>query len=123
MIDLKLAFNLILLLCGLLVFYRIVSGDNPLEFWHLISTKSTDGVVYVDNDKVGQVLVLLFSTWVIGWLTMTAKLEIWYFAAWLLYGSGMGAFSKWARAMISDRYGAKKDSGPVQPAPPLPAKP
>lgn len=107
MIDLKLAFNLILLLCGLLVFYRVVSGDNPLEFWHLISTKSADGVVYVDNDKVGQVTVLLFSTWVIGWLTMTAKLEIWYFAAWLLYGSGMGAFSKWARAMISDRYGAK----------------
>ena len=98
--------NLILLLLGLFVFYRVIKGTHQLEFWHLVSTRSADGVIYTDGDKVAQILVLIVSTWVICYLALTSNLEIWYFAAWLLYGSGMGAFSKWARAMISDRYGS-----------------
>ena len=35
--------NLILLLCGLFVFYRIIKGTQQLEFWHLISVTSADG--------------------------------------------------------------------------------
>ena len=101
------ALNLILLLVGLLVFYRIIKGSGPLEFWHLVSTRSADGIIYTDNDKVGQMTGLVFGTWVVCWMALTHTLEIWYFAAWLLYASGMGAFSKWARAMISDRYGSR----------------
>ena len=100
------AFNLIVLLVLLLVFYRIVRNeDNELEFWHLLSTRSADGKVYVDNDKIGQLTGLLFGTWIVCWLAYTGRLEILYFAVWLLYASGMGAFSRWARAMIADRYG------------------
>ena len=106
--DMQHAFNLIALLVLLLVFYRVVkSDDNDLEFWHLLSTRSADGKVYVDNEKVGQLVGLLFGTWIVCWLAYTGKLEILYFAVWLLYASGMGAFSKWARAMIADRYGRK----------------
>lgn len=115
--------NLILLLLGLLVFYRIVNGNNPLQFWHLISTTSEDNKVFIDNDKVGQLTVLIFSTWVICWLALTKDLNIYYFAAWLVYGAGMGAFAKWARAFITDRFGherkqhdtvGSKDSGGVK---------
>jgi hypothetical protein len=102
------AFNLILLLIIVLAFYRTVNSEkNKLEFWHALSTRSADGVIYFDNDKIGQMTGLLFSTWIVCWLAYTDHLTIYYFGAWLLYASGMGAFSKWARAMITSRYGAK----------------
>ena len=101
------ALNLILLLLGLLVFYRIMRGKNPLEVWHMVSARSADGIVYVDNDKVGQLTGLIFGTWVICWLALTGDLTPYYFAIWLVYAAGMGAFAKWARAFITDRFGAK----------------
>jgi len=101
------ALNLILLLLGLLVFYRVVNGDNPLEFWHLVSSRSADGIVYADNDKIGQLTGLVFSTWVICWLALTKELTVYYFGVWLVYAAGMGAFAKWARAFITDRFGHK----------------
>ena len=112
------AFNLVVLLVLLLTFYRVVhSNNNGLEFWHLLSPRSADGQIYLDNDKLGQLVGLMFGTWVICWMTYTEKLEILYFAAWLLYASGMGAFSKWARAMITSRYGAQQPP-PKPPEPP-----
>lgn len=114
------ALNLILLLLGLLIFYRVVGDrDNPLEYWHLVSTRSADGVVYTDNDKVGQLTGLIFGTWVICWLALTGDLTTYYFAIWLVYAAGMGAFAKWARAFITDRFGSKgKQPEPEPPAPP-----
>ena len=111
------ALNLILLLLGLLVFYRIMRGKNPLEVWHMVSAKSADGVVYVDNDKVGQLTGLIFGTWVICWLALTGDLTPYYFAIWLVYAAGMGAFAKWARAFITDRFGAKGKQPEPEPTP------
>ena len=109
--------NLILLLLGLLVFYRIIHGKNPLEFWHMVSAKSADGTIYVDNDKVGQLTGLIFSTWVICFLALTKQLTVYFFGAWLIYAAGMGAFAKWARAFITDRFGrsGKEPEPPQQP--------
>ncbi len=108
--------NLILLLIGLLVFYRIIHGDNPLKIWHLISVKSQDGNIYVDNDRVGQLTGLIFGTWVICWLALTKQLNPYYFAIWLIYAAGMTAFAKWARAFVTDRFGSKgKQPEPEQP--------
>lgn len=99
------ALNLILLCLGLLVFYRIIHGTGPLQFWHMVSAKSADGIIYVDNDKVGQLTGLVFGTWVICWLALTQELTVYYFGVWLVYAAGMGAFAKWARAFITDRFG------------------
>jgi len=107
------ALNLILLLLGLLVFYRIIKGTAQLEFWHLISVTSADGKVWTDPDKVGQLTGLIFSTWVICWLALTQDLTVYYFGVWLVYAAGMGAFAKWARAFITDRFG----KAPVKPEP------
>ena len=99
--------NLILLLCGLLVFYRIINGKNELEFWHLVSVTSDDGKVWTDNDKVGQMVGLVFGTWIVCWLALTDELTPYYFAIWLIYAAGMTAFAKWARALVADRFGAR----------------
>ena len=99
--------NLILLLCGLLILNRIVNGNNPLEWWHLVSTKSADGIIYFDNDKVGQMTGLVFGTWVVCWLALTNELTVYYFGVWLIYAAGMTAFAKWARAFVTDRFGSK----------------
>lgn len=113
------AFNLVVLLLLALTFYRVVhAAANELEFWHLLSTRSADGRIYLDNDKIGQMAGLVFGTWIVCWLAYTNHLTIYYFAAWLLYASGMGAFSKWARAMIADRYGAKGKEPEKLPDPP-----
>lgn len=101
------ALNLILLLLGLFIFYRIVKGAKPLEFWHLISVTSANGQVWTDPDKVGQLTGLVFGTWVICYLTLKGDLTIYLFGAWLIYAAGMGAFAKWARAFITDRFGSK----------------
>lgn len=108
--------NLILLLCGLFVFYRIIKGTKQLEFWHLISVTSADGKVWTDNDKVGQMTGLVFSTWAICWLALTNELTSYYFAIWLIYAAGMTAFAKWARAVVADRFGSKGKE--PEPAPP-----
>ena len=97
--------NLILLLCGLLIFYRIIKGAEQLEFWHLISVTSSDGKVWSDNDKVGQMTGLVFGTWIVCWLALTNELTVYYFGVWLIYAAGMTAFAKWARAFVTDRFG------------------
>lgn len=99
--------NLILLLCGLLVFYRIIKGTQQLEFWHLISTTAADGKIWTDNDKVGQMTGLIFGTWVVCWLALTNELTVYFFGVWLIYAAGMTAFAKWARAFVTDRFGSK----------------
>lgn len=103
------AFNLIVLLIFLLAVYRIVRDENPVEFWHFISSHAADGKVYGDLDKAGQIIGLVFSTWVVCFLAYTGGMKettgVVVFVAWLIYASGMGAFSKWARAFISSRYG------------------
>lgn len=99
------ALNLILLLLGLLVFYRIIKNTEKLEFWHLISVTSADGKIWTDNDKVGQLTGLIFGTWVICWLALTKELTVYYFGVWLIYAAGMTAFAKWARAFVTDRFG------------------
>ena len=101
------ALNLILLLLGLFVFYRVVKNTEKLEFWHLISVTSADGKVWTDNDKVGQLTGLVFGTWIICWLALTKELTVYYFGVWLIYAAGMTAFAKWARAFVTDRFGAK----------------
>lgn len=111
------ALNLILLLLGLFVFYRIVKGAKHLEFWHLVSTKAADGVIYTDNDKVGQLTGLIFGTWIVCWLALTSDLTPYYFAIWLVYAAGMGAFAKWARAFITDRFGSKGKVPEPEPTP------
>lgn len=103
--TLQQAFNLILFFAAVWAVYKIVNArNNDLEFWHAFSTRSADGRIYLDNDKIGQMTGLAFSTWIVCWLAYTKDLTIYFFAAWLIYASGMGAFSKWARAMIADRY-------------------
>ena len=99
--------NLILLLCGLLIFYRIVKNAEQLELWHLVSTTSADGKIWTDNDKVGQMTGLIFGTWVICWLALTGDLTVYYFGVWLIYAAGMSAFGKWSRAFVTDRFGGK----------------
>lgn len=109
--------NLILLLCGLLVFYRIIKGAQKLEFWHLLSTRSADGIIYTDNDKVGQMTGLIFGTWIVCWLALTNELTVYYFGVWLIYAAGMTAFAKWARAFVTDRFGSKGKQPESDPQP------
>ena len=111
------ALNLILLLCGLLVFYRIIRGAQQLEFWHLISVTSADGKIWTDNDKVGQMTGLVFGTWIVCWLAYTNELTVYYFGVWLIYSAGMTAFAKWARAFVTDRFGKAPPKTEPDPAP------
>ena len=113
--------NLILLLLGLLVFYRVIKNTEKLEFWHLISVTSADGKIWTDNDKIGQMTGLVFSTWVISYITLTVKILDGYYVAcvsiWLIYCAGMTAFGKWARAVVSDRF----SKTPQRPEPEAPS--
>lgn len=117
--DIREAFNLIILLIFLLAFYRIVRDpSNELEFWQIFSTKAADGKIYFDLDKFGQLVGLVFSTWIVTWLAYGNHLNDWtgvvIFAAWLIYASGMGAFSKWARAFITSRYASEHRPEPTR---------
>lgn len=111
-LSIGLVLNLLVLFVAVGVFFFIIkSHDNPLKFWHLIGTRSADGVYYVDNDKVAQFCGLIFGTWVICFLTWT-KTEITteyviVLAFWWLYCAGMTAFGKFARAFVHDKFGSK----------------
>lgn len=120
------ALSLVVFLVLVLFFYEVVrSGKNDLEFWQVFATRSDrDNRYYIDHDKIGQLVGLGFSTWVVVYLALHDGLgdgwaSVALFGTWLAYCSAMAAFSKVVRGFIKSRWGGgtSTPSSPPMPRP------
>jgi hypothetical protein len=104
---------------------KVVGGQNPIESWHFISTKTSDGEHYGDTTKLGIIVGIFASTLMVGYMFWSHKdvAYNWYmvaiFAIWMIAIYGVEMFAKWARqtaAVLAE----KKLGQPAQPSEPKP---
>lgn len=78
--------------------WRTMSGENPLEWWHFISSKGADGKDYADIDKLGKVVALFISSWVMMVMTFNSKMDAMMMMTYLAYAGAVGGWSAYLRA-------------------------
>ena len=82
--------------------YRLMNADNPLEWWHFISTRGEDNQHYADLDKLGKFVALIAGTLILVWQGYAYEIK---WELLLTYFTYAGAISGWAAYL---RYKAKK---------------
>jgi len=74
--KLVVALTAIIVLIIIMGVVRVInSGDNTLEWWHLVSTRGTDGNPYADWNKVGQGLGVVLCVWLPAVYVYSPKME------------------------------------------------
>ena len=93
--------------------------ENPIEFWHFYSSRSPDGRQFGDPDKLGVMVLIVTSSFYVGYMFWEGKIDNWHkvivFAIWMLFMSAAGSFAKWARTFVSRRYGKEAADGMAPP--------
>jgi len=86
---------------------KIVGGENPIEAWHFVATKTNDGEHYGDATKLGIVVGIFASTLFVGYMFWSHRNTPynWYMVAifliWLIAIYGVEMFAKWARTLAA----------------------
>lgn len=95
----------LLVLTGIgVIIHLIINANNPLHWWHFISSKSKDGKHYADIDKLGKAVGIVVGSYVV----MASKGDSTTLFIYLAYVGAVGSWSTYLR---------NKDSGQL-PAPP-----
>lgn len=116
--KLVVALTFIVALLLLLGFVRVMSsGDNPLEWWHLVSSRSADGVQYADWDRIGRGLGVVLCTWLPAVYVYSPKMEAVGLAAVmgvaLAYLGGVSGYA----ALLRSKRGEVETTKVTEPAP------
>lgn len=101
--KLVVALSAIIVLLLLLAMVRIInSGDNDLQWWHLVSTKAADGGQYADWNRIGQGLGVVLCVWLPAVYVYSPKMEAVGLAAVmgvaLLYLGGVSSYAATLRS-------------------------
>lgn len=104
---------IIIVLILILGLVRVVNSDDaPIEWWHFIASRATDGKQYADTSKLGVLVGIISSTGIVGIIAwegnLTKDYGPWIFGFWLLFIGGSEAFSKWFRSFLDRRYSAAR---------------
>lgn len=112
-------FFIVVMVVSALYLHHSIKGDNPIEFWHFYSTKTPDGHQWGDPNKLGVLVGIFASTFIVGWVFYNYKPDNWYmiilFGMWLTFVAGVEFFAKWFRSFLD----AKVKSQDLPP-PPVP---
>lgn len=89
--------------------YRVMRGDNELEWWHFISTKGLDGRHYADLDKLGKVAGIAFGSWSVLRVAHQPNLDLTGFAlvltAYFAFVGGVAGYAAYLRMKNGERNG------------------
>ena len=94
-----------LLLCW--GFIRVVNDkDNPVEWWHFISTRNEGtGQERGDVNSLGMLAGVVACVFVIAWTTYKAnEINFMTLGVCLVYLGGVKAFAAWLRMVAAKRY-------------------
>lgn len=101
--------GVLLLLLGLIGIHLIINGENPLRWWHFISTRAPDGKEYADLDKLGKVTGIIVGSYVV----VTNKIDAYFLLVYLSY---VGAVAGWS-AYLRSKNGSELPPKPSTPEP------
>lgn len=104
-----------LLFLGMWGIIRVVNdADNDIAWWHFFATRSKDGKTYGDITKIGILVGIVASTFIVVSLGEKDELDWTVFGIWLVFISGSESFSKWVKTFIETKYNVKlgKDGKP-----------
>lgn len=77
---------------------RLVRSDNPLEWWHFISTRGEDGHNYADLDKLGKVAGIIFGSWAVMVDSYSGKADATVLGVYFAFVGGIAGYSAYLRA-------------------------
>lgn len=86
--------GVLVLLLLLLVLHFVINGENPLKWWHFISTRAADGREYADIDKLGKVTGIVVGSYVV----VTNKIDASFLFVYLSYVGGIAGWSAYLRS-------------------------
>lgn len=104
----------IFVLLGILLWKVMRSEENTIEWWQFISTRGPDGKHYADVDKLGKVVGIIVSSWVV----TTNKTNEAMLFIYLAYVGAVGGWSAYLRArngQTTTELPPKSDSPPKAP--------
>lgn len=82
--------------------YRLMEAENPLQWWHFIATKGSDGNYYADIDKLGKVTGIAISSWALLRASSHDPFDFMGFAAilgvFLAFAGGTAGYSAFLRS-------------------------
>ena len=100
------AIPLVFILLLLFAFMRIVGSNNPIQFWHFISTRTESGAERGDINNLGMIAGIVCCMFVVLWMTYKHNsIDPWVLGICLIYLGGVKAFAAWLRAVAGKRYG------------------
>jgi hypothetical protein len=81
------------------VLSRIVNAvENPLQWWHFISTRAADGNQYADIDKLGKIVGIVVSSFIVLLMTHHDKMDAVVLGVYLAFVGGIAGYSAYLRA-------------------------
>jgi nitric oxide reductase large subunit len=82
-----------------LVLQKIIAdNDNPLEWYHFISTRGSDGKHYADLDKLGKSVGIIVSSVVVILMTHYQKMDAVILGVYLAFVGGIAGYSAYLRS-------------------------
>src|SRR3972149_1231373 len=82
-------------------FYRLMTGNNPLEWHHFISTRGENNKSYADLDKLGKLVALIVSSVAVLWMSYQAKIDATLLGVYLGFAGGIARWSAYLRSKRS----------------------
>lgn len=112
-------FFVLVMVISAIYLHRSIKGSNPIEFWHFYSTRTSDGKQWGDPNKLGVLVGIFASTFIVGWVFYKYPPDNWYmiilFGMWLTFVAGVEFFAKWFRSFLDAKV--KSQDLPPTPAP------
>ena len=104
-------------LMALRAFVKAISSNNPIDFWHFYSSRGPDGQQWGDPNKLGIMVGIFASTFIVGYAFYTNKVDNWFiitlFAIWLAFIAGSESFAKWLRSFLDRKVNSVSSTSTV----------
>jgi amino acid transporter len=85
-------------LFAFILLWKVIDSDNPLEWWHFISSRGPDGKEYADIDKLGKVVGIIISSVAMLIITHQGKMDAVILGVYLAFVGGVAGYSAYLRS-------------------------
>ncbi len=116
--------GLLIVLMGVLLWKIFTDPENNLSCWQFIATKAKDGKHYADLDKLGKVVALFVSSWVVLKVAYDQKIDAYLLGVYLTFAGAIAGWAAYLRTKEGNKIGSSHtettstttiDNQPLQP--------
>ncbi len=98
--------GLLIVLMGILLWKIFTDPDNNLSCWQFIATKAKDGKHYADLDKLGKVVALFVSSWVVLKVAYDQKIDAYLLGVYLTFAGAIAGWAAYLRTKEGNKIGS-----------------